>query len=352
MEPVVVILAGGTGTRFWPMSTEERPKQFLKLFGDRSLLQMSFDRTKGIVSPGRVFVLTNARFMRMVHEQLPEVPEDNIIGEPQKRDTAAAIALAAYIIRQCFGNPVIITLTADQLIEPLDVFQKTILSAARKAEHSDSLYTFGIRPVYPATCYGYLERGKLIVSDDGIEHYDLMRFKEKPDLETAQMYIKSGRFYWNSGMFVWSAESIIKQIEVFLPDHAKYISNAIKSFNTTLWKQSLDDAFTQVHAVSIDFGIMEKAPDVRCVASTFFWNDVGGWLSLQEYIPADEAGNHNRGNVVLSEAHNNLIYCEDTNETVMAVGVSNLVIVRSGSNTLIVHKDRIEEIKKHSDKVR
>ena len=351
MEPVVVIMAGGTGTRFWPISTKKRPKQFLKLFGNRSLLQMSFDRAEGFVSPERVFILTNERFVPMVHEQLPEIPGDNIIGEPQKRDTAAAVALAAYIIQQRFGNSVIVTLTADQLIEPPDVFRKTILSAVRKAEKSDSLYTFGIQPVYPATCYGYLERGSLITTDDGIEHYELMRFKEKPEIETAQEYIKSGRFYWNSGMFVWSADTIIKNIDLFLPDHAQYLSNAVKNLNTPKWKPSLEKAFSKIPAVSVDFGIMEKASDVRCVASTFSWNDVGGWLALQDYLPVDNKGNHYHGNVVISDAHNNLIYSEDNNESVAAIGISNLVIVRSGSNTLIAQKDRLEDIKKLIEKI-
>jgi len=346
MNLIAVIMAGGTGTRFWPVSTEERPKQFLKLFGDRTLLQMSFDRLHGIVPPERIFVLTNTRFVTEVEKHLPEIPAENIIGEPLKRDTAAAVALAAFLARKRYGNPVIATFTADQLIGPVDIFQKTVLSAVAMAEKTDALYTFGIQPAYPATCYGYLERGQHITTDDGIEHYKLKSFKEKPDLETAREYVESGRFYWNSGMFVWKTDTIIRQIEIHLPEHARLLSGAIDSFNSLQWEQSLREAFEQLPVISIDFGVMEKAPNILCVVSPFSWSDVGGWLALDEHLPADTSGNRNRGEILVSDAHDNLIFCEDENETVMAVGVSDLVIVRSGTKTLVAHKNHVEHIKK------
>jgi mannose-1-phosphate guanylyltransferase len=339
-------MAGGAGTRFWPLSTEERPKQFLDLFGDRTLLQKSFDRVSSLVPPERILVLTNAAFVSIVKEQLPHVPVENIIGEPTRRDTAAAVALAAVLCRRRFGNPIIATLTADHLIEPVDLFQETLLSAARRAANDNALYTFGIEPTYPATGYGYLERGLQIADDDGIEHFHLVRFKEKPDLETARQYIESGRFYWNSGMFVWTADAILKEIETHLPNHAKALFDAVAFDKTPQWNHALKAAFESLHAVSIDFAVMEKAQNVCCVASKFSWRDVGGWLALRSYLPEDETGNYCRGKTLTLDATDNLVFCEDPEDTTVLIGVKDLVIVRAGPLTLITHKDRAEDLKK------
>ena len=346
LDLVVVIMAGGAGTRFWPLSTEERPKQFLDLFGDRTLLQKSFDRISNLVPSKRILVLTNAAFVSIVKEQLPQIPVENIIGEPIRRDTAAAVGLAAVLCRIRFGNPVIVTLTADHLIEPVALFQKTLLSAARRAVDDNALYTFGIEPTYPATGYGYLERGMQIASDDGIEHFQLMRFKEKPALETARQYVESGRFYWNSGMFMWTADAILRELEIHLPNHVRALSRAAAFDRTPQWDHALKAAFESLHTVSIDFGVMEKAQNVCCVASRFSWSDVGGWLALQSYLPEDEAGNCYRGKTITLDATDNLVFCEDAKETMVLIGVKDLVIVRAGSKTLITHKDRTEDLKK------
>jgi mannose-1-phosphate guanylyltransferase len=346
VDLVVVIMAGGVGTRFWPLSTTEMPKQFLNLFGDRTMLQESYDRIADLASPERVLVLTNSAFVPIVKEQLPEIPTGNIIGEPARRDTAAAAAMAAFLCRKRFGNPVILTLTADHLIEPVDLFQKTALSAARKAAVYPVLYTFGIVPTHAATGYGYLERGTSMGHDDGIEHFELLRFKEKPDKETAQQYLKSGRFYWNSGMFVWTADAIIEEIERHLPDHARALSRAVSFDQTPLWERALKDAFASIPSISIDFGIMEKVERGCCVAAEFSWNDVGGWLALKDCLDSDEAGNCCRGKTLTLGSAGNLVFCEDPDETLLLVGVDDLVIVRAGRKTLITHKDRTEDIKK------
>ena len=345
MDIVIVIMAGGLGTRFWPLSTDETPKQFLRLFGDRSMLQECYERIRGVVKPERVLVLTNCDYVAMVREQLPAVPADNIIGEPMRRDTAAAIALSALICRKRFGNPVIVTLTADHFIEPVELFLKTLQSAVHAASDNDVLYTFGIRPAFPATGYGYLERGSHIMTDNGIEHYGLLSFKEKPDIETARMYVESGRYYWNSGMFVWRTDAIIKRLEQFLPGHITSIDPAVGRDGASVDSPALAEAFKRLPSTSIDFGVMERATNVCCVESTFSWNDRGGWLSLREFLPADGSCNFHRGDIIASDSQNNLVFCENPGETVMMIGVHDLVIVRAGSNTLIVHKDRAEEVK-------
>jgi len=343
---VMIIMAGGVGTRFWPLSTEERPKQFLDLFGDRTLLQKSFDRVVNLVPPERILVLTNAGFVSMVKNQLPQIPVENIIGEPIRRDTAAAVGLAAVLCRKRFGNPVIVTLTADHLIEPVDLFHKTLISAARRAADDHALYTLGIEPTYPATGYGYLERGLRIADDNGIEHFQLVHFKEKPDLETACQCVASGRFFWNSGIFVWTADAILQEMETHLPNHAKALANAAKFDRTPMWDHALKEAFASLDPVSIDLGVMEKAQNVCGVVSRFSWSDVGGWLALKSHLPEDEAGNFCRGDVMTRNATDNLVFCEDPKETMALIGVKDLVVVRAGSMTLITHKDRTEELKK------
>lgn len=342
---VSVIMAGGVGTRFWPLSTKEKPKQFLKLFGNRSLLQTSYDRVAGIVSDERIIVLTNEGFTDLVREQLPEIPPENVIGEPMRRDTAAAVCLGALIVRKRFGNPVIVTLTADHLIEPVDLFQQTILSAARMAVETGALYTFGIEPTYPATGYGYLEIGEKAHDSDGIAHFHLVTFKEKPDLKTAQSYIDSGRYLWNSGMFVWTADTIIKEIKTHLPAPLDLLTKALEQEGAPGWQDALRRAFEPLEAISIDYAVMEKAADVRCVAGKFVWRDVGNWLAIQNYLSTDGNGNYYHGRLHSLDATGNLVFCENQDEIIVMVGVSDIVAVRAGHKTLIARKNRLEEVK-------
>jgi len=343
---VVVIMAGGAGTRFWPLSTGKKPKQFLTLFSDKSLLRLSYERIYGLVPPERVMVLTNRDFIPLVREQLPELPEENVIGEPCRRDTAAAVTLAALLCRKMHGNPVMTILTADHLIEPTDLFLKHVVSAVRFARRDNVLYTFGIVPDYPATGYGYLERGERVLEDDGIEHYNLLRFKEKPDIDTARRYVESGRFLWNSGMFVWSADAILGELRKHLPDHVEKISKAVSLHGGDRWNDALEEAFTPLAPVSIDFGVMEKASNVRCVAAAFSWNDVGSWPALREHLPADDASNTSNCRLVALDAGDNIVFSENPDDTVVVVGVNELVIARAGSRILVAHRDRTEDIKK------
>ncbi len=343
---VAVIMAGGAGSRFWPLSTEEKPKQFLQLFDDRSLLQKSYDRVSGIIPDERILVLTNAVFAHLVREQLPMLPKSNVIGEPERKDTAAAVALGALVSKKLFGNPVMSILTADHLIEPIELFQQTLLSSAKAARDSGALYTFGIKPTYAATAYGYLETGDPTISDDEIEHFRLSSFREKPDAKTAKEYLETGRHLWNSGMFVWTAEAILDELNRNLPGHLGPLRGAVENFGTHEWEASLANGFAQLDRISIDFAIMEKARDVRCVAGTFSWKDVGGWLAMQDFIDRDAEGNYGRGEIHTLDAKGNLVYCEDTTETVALVGVSDIVIVRAGGKTLVAHKDRLEDVKR------
>jgi mannose-1-phosphate guanylyltransferase len=343
---VAVIMAGGMGTRFWPLSTRQKPKQFIALFGERSLLQMSYDRLRGLVPPERILVLTNAAHVSLVEEQLPDLPAGHVIGEPIRRDTAAAVTLAAVLVRERFGDSIILTLTADHLIEPRQLFQKNLISAAAQVAESRVFYTFGIKPAFPATAYGYLETGAPIANDDGIEHFELRQFKEKPDLETARQYVESGRFFWNSGMFVWQTTAILEEIRTWLPQHFAALSSLGRHDGTQGWQKALEVAFSAIEPISIDYGVMEKTKTpLRCVASLFSWTDVGSWPAMENFLARDASGNKTRGNVKAHGASGNLVFCEIPDETVALIGVDDLIVVRSGNRTLVARKGDVDRLK-------
>jgi mannose-1-phosphate guanylyltransferase len=338
-------MAGGSGTRLWPLSTADHPKQLLALTGERSLIQLTVDRTTALASPERILILTNARYVDAIREQLPEVPPENVVAEPVARDTSGAVALAAVIGRARFGGSVMVVLPADHIIEPVESFQEALRSAALGAASSEALYTFGITPTYPATGYGYLERGDPVQVPGATGHHRLKRFCEKPDLATAKEFVSSGRFCWNSGMFAWGVDVIWRNIELHLPDHAQHMGPLVEKVGAPDWEAALAAAFEKLPKISIDFGVMEKAADVRMVETAFRWYDVGGWPALRDFLPADEGGNHHRGELECIDAENNLVFCEDPSDTVALVGVKGLVVVRAGDKTLIMDEKRAQEVK-------
>jgi mannose-1-phosphate guanylyltransferase len=337
----VVIMAGGAGTRFWPASTRARPKQFLRLFGDRSLLQQSYDRVASIVGPARTIVVTAKDFVALVREQLPELPPENVVGEPERKDTAAAVALAALLVQQRFGDAVMAVLTADHLIGPVEEFQRTLSSAARAASAGGVLYTFGVEPDHPATGYGYLELGAELPTDDGVRHHALARFVEKPTREKAEGYLATGRFLWNSGMFVWRASAILDELQRHVPGHLAALRPAVAAGTA----DALAAAFAAVPRVSIDYAVMEKAKNVRVARARFDWSDVGSFPSLFDHLPRDDAGNAARGRLVAQDAADNLVFSEDADDLFALVGVQGLVVVRAGRRTLVAPRARAEEVK-------
>lgn len=317
------------------------------------MLQHTFDRLRGLVPPERVLVVTSSRFCDRVGSELPEIPRENVIGEPMPRDTAAAVVLAAVVAKARFGagSPMIV-LPADHMIRPVDRFQQAVRSAVQGAVASRSLYTFGVTPAYPATGYGYLECGEALGTIDGVEHFRLLRFKEKPDLQTAEEYLRRGGFFWNSGMFAWGVEPFLEAIERHLPDHARALFPLEEYVGTPAWERQLKEAFIALPKVSIDYGLMEKAEDVRMVKASFEWSDVGGWGALGAFLPTDPHGNAVQGKFHALDAENNLVYCDAKDETVALVGVRDLVVVRAGKRTLIVHRDRVEEVKRLVEQMR
>jgi mannose-1-phosphate guanylyltransferase len=337
-------MAGGAGTRFWPLSTEERPKQFLSLLGERSLLQETYRRALSLCTPARVLVLTADVHVAMVHEQLPDLPRANVIGEPMRRDTAAAVCLAALVCRARFGDCVMVILTADHFIEPLESFVVAMRSAARAAEATGALYTLGVHPTCAAVCYGYLRRGAKLMCDGEIEHTRLEAFREKPDLATAVAYVSEGCYCWNSGMFVWMVSTIMREFAQHLPQHLEYLSPVVGA-DGSVRLESLREAFAQLPSLSIDYGIMEKSDDVRMVVAPFAWSDVGGWSALAEFLEDDGRGNRYRGRLMTLEAAGNVVYAEDPDELIALVGIENLIVVRAGGCTLVAGRDQAEDVK-------
>ncbi len=338
-----VILAGGGGTRFWPLSTEGLPKQFLALTGQRTLLQLSYDRLLGLIEPEDILVLTSQAYRDLVAEQLPNLPPANIVGEPERKDTAAAVALAALICERQFQAEVMLVATADHVIEPVSEFHRAVREAMSGCQ-SGYLYTFGIRPTYPAIGFGYLEVGDL-VSTGELEHYELNCFKEKPDQATADLFLAKGNYLWNSGMFVWQTTRIIQEFRIHLPAHIETLSPIIDDWGTESWSESLAGAFSQLTSISVDFAILERASRLRTVVPKFSWDDLGGWRTLGEYLPEDGDGNRVHGQVSFLEASDNIVFDADNDQQIVLVGVQDLVVARSGTRILVAHKDSLEGLK-------
>lgn len=342
VELVAVIMAGGGGTRFWPLSTPDRPKQFLALSGERTLLQQCRDRLHGLVPPERIMVLTGERFVPLVREQLPDIPANNIIGEAKCRDTAAAITLAAQLCRDRFGDPVMAVLPADQHIEPAEPFRRAISAAADRAG-AGVLYTVGIVPTHPSSAYGYLVLGGELESGNETRHYRVARFHEKPDGLTAARYVREGAL-WNAGVFVWRAGTILAELEQRLPGHVSAIGAALTAPPEER-RTMLSRAFEVLPAVSIDHAVMEHAEGIRCVTADFTWSDLGGWRAAAAFLPADAAGNRRHARLAARDASGCIVYCECPDETVAIIGVSDLVVARAGGRTLVVPLARADEVK-------
>ncbi len=347
-----VIMAGGSGTRFWPRSTRDRPKQFLNIFGERTMLQETVDRIAGLVPPERVWVITNERYTGLVEEQLPEVPESNIIGEPVARNTAPCVASAAALLSEGDPEATMLVLPADHRIARPDAFRSVIEAAAEKAEE-EVLVTIGIEPDRPETGYGYIE----YFDDPGEENEGhpvkkVVQFREKPDRETARKFIEAGTFLWNSGMFIWKASTIIGQFEQHLPQIYGQIEKLLPAVGTGREKEAINDFYEGCPSISIDYGIMENADSVYVVPGDFGWNDVGSWRAVYDLREKDEQGNVVQSEqAVLEASRNNLIHSE-SGKMIALVGVDNLAIVETDDAILVCNLDEAQGVKQVVGKLR
>lgn len=339
---VAVLLAGGTGTRFWPASTRARPKQLLPLASDRALLADTVARVQAVTDGSRVLVVTSQALRAAVARALPGLPRQNILAEPERRDTAAAIAWATLEAERRFGGCVVAVFPSDHVIHPTAAFAAAVRSAIAEAARAPCIYTFGIPPTHPATGYGYVELGARLEVDSALDHHAVARFIEKPPLERARDMVAQGGFLWNSGMFVASTATLKDELARFLPAHLDVLQAALKGRGG---RAALQRAFARLPAISIDKGVMERTDRARCVRAPFSWADVGSFPALSPFLPRDGDENAHRGRLAAHAARGNVVWCADKDELVALLGVEGLVVVRAGKRTLVMPAARAEELK-------
>jgi mannose-1-phosphate guanylyltransferase len=336
-----MIMAGGGGTRFWPRSRVQRPKQFLTLAGDRSLLQQAVDRVEAQVPAGRTWVITSALHAREAGKQLPNLPADRVVGEPCGRDTAACIGLGAALIARQDPQAVMLVTPADHVIEPTQEFRRAVHVAEQMAEeHPTALITFGIPPSFPATGYGYIQRGAEAAHRQGVAVYRVEGFREKPPNELAERFVADGNYYWNSGIFVWKVATILQHLRDQQPRIFTAVQRIAEAWPTPDRDRVLQREYEALDKISIDFAVMEHARDVLVVQAPYRWDDVGSWLALERMHPQDADGN------TVHCTHcgistSNCVIVGDAGRLIATIGVANLLIVQDGNATLVA--DRREE---------
>ncbi len=341
-DVTIIILAGGSGTRFWPLSRQKTPKQLLQVLGPKPLLRLSVDRVLPLVGPQRVVVVSGQIHGQAVRELLPDLPAENIILEPKGRNTAAAVGLGAWWIKRRQGGGVMAVLPADHLIGEEEVFRRDLKAAAAAAKGSDRLITFGLKPARPETGYGYLEQGKALGRYLGKELFELLSFKEKPDRATAEGYLAAGRYYWNAGMFVWEAEVILNWLERLMPDLARGLAELAPALLSPDQDEVLQRIYPDLPALSIDFGVMEKAGGKHMIAADFSWSDVGSWEEVHFLSPQDEAGNAAPGDLLALEARDCLVHAPG--KMVALLGVKDLIVVECSDALLVMDRSRAQEV--------
>ncbi len=348
----IVLMAGGVGSRFWPRSRKELPKQMLNLLGEQSMLQMTYERIKPLVDPENILVITNTELSVLAAEQLPDLPAQNIIAEPFGRNTAPCIGLAAAIIQsRSTEDEVMVTLPADHLIVDDEKFRQTIRAAGEYANQRECLVTLGVKPGYPETGYGYIQRGEEIALAGGLPVYKVKTFAEKPNPETAKRFIKSGDFLWNSGMFIWSVDMIMQEFTTHEPEMAEGFKQIRTAAGTDSMADVIFDVYSKLRSISIDYAIMETAEHVCIIEADFIWNDLGSWEAAYNIAEKDEQGNAIQAQFFQAfDSENNYIYTPK--KVVAMVGVDNLVVVETDDALLICKKDQSQKVKEVVDALR
>ncbi len=348
-----VIMAGGIGSRFWPISKSSMPKQFLDILGTgRTLLQQTFDRFKKVCPIGNFFVVTSADYRDLVISQLPELSESQILLEPLRRNTAPCIAYASYKIQQLNPDARIIVAPSDHLILQEDVFLNEIKKGLGFVEVNDVLLTLGIRPNRPETGYGYIQIENLLPTGNIENLHEVKTFTEKPDIELAEIFVKSGEFFWNSGIFLWSLSSIMKAFEIHLSSVYELFERGKKLYGTSSEVPFLNKTYSECQNISIDYGIMEKANNVYVLCSNFGWSDLGTWNSLYENSPKDIQGNVVSSDNVLLYATSNCIINMPKDKLVVIQGLSDYIVVESEGTLMICKREDEQQIRQFVNDVR
>ncbi len=339
-----VIMAGGKGERFWPLSTSKHPKQLLALVGDKPLIAQAVDRLEGIIPPEHVFVVTNAELVDATRQAAPMLPPENIVGEPIGRDTAAAVACGGALVAAKDPAGVFAVLTADQVMGNLDVFGATLGGGMDLAEQNDILVTIGIQPTFPSTGFGYIESGDDFGTAQTVQFKKAVRFVEKPDEQTAQSYLDTGKFFWNSGMFIWSVPTLGKSFASHCPEMKTLMDDLTGYAARGEMFRGLEKIYPTLGKISIDYALMEKADNIVMACGTFLWDDVGSWPALEGHFPKDDRGNTLIGDCQTLDAAGNIVYSKGRLTAV--IGAENLVVVQAEGVTLVCTKEKAQDIKK------
>jgi len=340
MKVYGIVMAGGSGTRFWPLSTKSTPKQLLNLSGKELMVNEAIDRLSSVASHGNIFVVTNrAQYPAMVKATCGRVDKEKILAEPAARNTAACIGYAAMEIIKKYGDGIMVITPSDAFIKDNMAFAEALRQGIEKAEEGDNLVTIGIEPTFPATGYGYILH----------EHTDkyvnkVLAFKEKPDLSTAKEYLSSGKYVWNSGMFIWRASLILDKFKLYLPELYAGLQRIGTAMGTAAEGETLDKEYPVLPSISIDYGVMEKSGDIYVVSGAFGWNDVASWDMMGVMHPSDKDGNVAVGDCALINVKNSVLY--STDKLIACVDIDNLVVVETEKVVMVCPKDKVQDVKK------
>lgn len=345
----LVIMAGGVGSRFWPMSTAEHPKQFIDVLGvGRTLFQLTYDRFEGIVSPENVWVVTNEKYAGIVHQQLPEIPEGNILKEPCRRNTAPCIAYVSWRIKNADPKANIVVAPSDHIVTDPTEFRRVISECLKFTSESDAIVTLGMRPTRPETGYGYIEADLSAPSARNKEIFRVVKFREKPELETAIKYIQQKNFLWNAGIFIWSASTIINAFRVYQPALARIFDRIRDKLGTPEEQKYIDEVYPDCENISVDYAIMEKTDEIFVCPASFGWSDLGTWGSLLLQSKRDLYGNTviSKG-ADLYETKNSIINVQDAKKVVIQ-GLDGYIVAEHDGVLLICQLSEEQRIKQFS----
>jgi mannose-1-phosphate guanylyltransferase len=342
-------MAGGAGTRFWPASRQLNPKQLLALVGEETMIRQTSDRLGALVPPERRMVVTNARLVDAVREQLVDLPADAVVGEPCKRDTAPCIGLAALLVAKVRNDPdgLMLVMPADHVIPDTLAFQRGVEQAVRLVEESSGrIVTFGIKPTYPAEIFGYIQRAKPQAAQTGdAPAFAVAQFKEKPTIATAADYIASGEYYWNSGIFVWTAKTILDALRERQPKMLAHLKKIVAAWGTPQHDEVFATEFSAIEGISVDYAVMEHARDVAVIEAPFEWDDLGGWQSLPRRLGEDANGNTIVGKHIGLKTNGTIVRTTDQH-LVVTLGLKDCLIVHTPDATLVANKHDEEAIRK------
>lgn len=351
----VVILAGGGGTRLWPKSREKTPKQFLRLYTQNTLMQDAYERISPLVSPDHVIVVSNKDYVEEVRKQLPQVPSENIIGEPAKRETAAAMLLGAMLAKHYDPEAIVINQASDQILTNSEEFLHVVETASQVANDGSSIVTVGILPTFAHTGFGYIKIGDELSKVRKLPVFKVANFTEKPNEATAKAFIATGRYFWNANMYVWKASSLMDAFAKYSPAILETMMPLESVIGTSDFKQALETAYAKVEKISIDYAISEKAENLVLIPGDFGWNDIGDWKVVYDLRGKNDAGNvilteDEKGEVVCHDSHNNLVHTHD--RLIALVGMEDTVVVDTGEILLVMPKSKSQDVKKIVEKLK